>query len=71
MLGMMDKDKALTLILGDTAKPANVTEEKGEGYKLAAQEVMSALEAKDVNRFSSALKSFVYFCSHGEEAEED
>ena len=63
MLMMRNKDKAVSAILGDSFKEKPVEKpisaEYGEGYKMSAQELLSALKGDDVAKAASALKSFV------------
>lgn len=70
-----DKDKALTLIFGgkkpSPEQPENVTESYDEGFSMAAQEILAAVEGKNVERLSSALKSFFGLCGVEHEKSEE
>jgi len=59
--------EAASILAGGKKKP--VREESGDGLDAAAEEVMSAVAAKDAGALKSALKSFVSMCSYEEEEE--
>jgi hypothetical protein len=59
------KEKGIAIILGKLAKekkPAEGPAEEGDDYAAAAEEVMSAIEAKDAEGLGQALKSFITMC---------
>jgi hypothetical protein len=74
MLMMRNKDKAVSVILGDAYKDKPVekpiSEEYGEGYKMSAQELLNALKGNDVEKAASALKSFVSLANMEHESSE-
>ena len=74
MLG--DKKKAISIILSginrkEKVKPeyyqseseeSEQSEDVDEGLEAAAEDLMSALESKDVSSFAKALKDFISMC---------
>lgn len=74
MLMMGNKEKAVSAILGDSYKEKPVEKpisaEYGEGYKMSAQELLSALKSDDVGKAASALKSFIALADMEEDASE-
>lgn len=57
----MDKGIAALLAKEPAAKEEPKEEEKG-GKKVAAQDVLDAIEAKSVDRLKRALQNFVELC---------
>lgn len=75
MFAKDDKKKAVSIIIAKAGKrddkgnqePPEMDEmedEKSEmeGHKVAAEEILAALEAKDAEALAEALKSFVEMC---------
>ena len=74
MLGMLDKDRKGVALEIVTNKLKGEDHKEPEGkeadMQMAADEIMSALDAKDSVALKNALYAFFEVCSHGEEAEE-
>ena len=71
MFAKDDKKKAVSIIIAKAGKPSmpeGPEEDKDEGpedmegMKTAAEEIMSAIDAKDADALAQALKSFYEMC---------
>lgn len=71
---MKDPKKSIALIVAkklgspdlEQAEKSENGDEKDDsiGHKAAAEEIMKAIESKDVSMLVEAMKSFVEMCSH-------
>ena len=52
-------------------KMSQSVDDDSEGYKVAAEDIMKAIEDKDASALSEALQSFVSMCSDAEETSEE
>jgi hypothetical protein len=78
MLMMGNKEKAVGLILkglsgkdaaptAPVESPSNTQNDFDEGGKIAAQDLVNAIEAKDIGRIVSAFKALYEICEMSEE----
>lgn len=76
MLMKDDKKKAATLIISALKPaPSKVAEKDGaeqemNDHSIAADEILLAIEKKDVNALAEALKSFIQMCEYSEDEAE-
>lgn len=67
----MDKKPSLLLAIGRMKPRREKDSYSDEGYTAAFEELMDAIEHKDIDAGVSALKSFVEQCQTGDEPEEE
>ena len=70
-----DKKKMATLIVAGLRKPESEPQPQPEsedtsGHEVAADEILSAVQAKDPKALSEALKSFVEMCMSYDDEEQ-
>lgn len=76
MLMKPDKKKLAGMIIGmnkpemeSVESKDGAEQDKSVGHKAAAEEILQAVESKDVSMLMEALKSFIEMCEHSEDEE--